>query len=89
MSEPSLSSQPAVPRIDDRNWSRLTFGLRIQQLDVEGYLVIPGLLDADHIVRLKEQTGRFETTNVGVRDIEDIGKVGFGCYAAGVAPSAG
>ena len=28
-------------------------------------------------------------TNVGVRDIDDIVKQGFGCYAAGVSPSAG
>ena len=54
----------ATPRIDDRDWSALTTGQRIRQLEVEGYLVLPGLLDADHIARLKAITTTFETTAV-------------------------
>ena len=66
MSDTSSSSRPAVggPRIDDRDWSQLTLGQRIQQLEVEGYLVLPDLLPADHIARLKEQTAQFETDHV-------------------------
>ena len=30
----------AIPRIDDRDWSGLTTGQRIRQLEVEGYLVL-------------------------------------------------
>ena len=51
-----------APRIDDRDWSALTTGQRIRQLEVEGYLVLPDLLDADHIARLKAITATFETT---------------------------
>ena len=66
MSDVSTSSQTGAetPRIDDRDWSQLTLGQRIQHLEVEGYVVIPDLLDADHIVRLKAQTSQFETTHV-------------------------
>ena len=53
-----------TPRIDDRDWSALTTGQRIHQLEVEGYLVLPDLLDADHIARLKAITATFETTAV-------------------------
>ena len=51
----------AKPRVDDRNWSVLTLGERIRQLEVEGYLVLPDLLDAEHIRRLKAETARLET----------------------------
>jgi ectoine hydroxylase-related dioxygenase (phytanoyl-CoA dioxygenase family) len=54
----------ATPRIDDRDWSALTTSQRIRQLEVEGYLVLPDLLDADHIARLKAITATFETTAV-------------------------
>ena len=53
-----------APRIDDRDWSQLTLGQRIQQLEVEGYVVLPDLLDTDHIECLKAQTSQFETTHV-------------------------
>ena len=50
--------------IDDRNWSQLTLGDRIRQVELEGYLVIPDLLDADYITRLKQATSQLETTSV-------------------------
>lgn len=50
--------------IDDRDWSQLTLGERIRQIELDGYLVIPDLLDADHIARLKEATSQLETTPV-------------------------
>ncbi|MDA0835269.1 MAG: phytanoyl-CoA dioxygenase family protein [Planctomycetota bacterium] len=52
------------PPIDDRNWSALTLGERIRQLEVEGYLVLPDLLNADEVHRLKECTARFQTKAV-------------------------
>ena len=33
-----------TPRVDDRDWSVLTLGERIRQIEVEGYLVLPDLL---------------------------------------------
>src|SRR4051812_29479962 len=53
-----------TPAIDDRDWSALTLGQRIRQLEVEGYLVLPDLLDASHVGRLKAQTATLETTAV-------------------------
>ena len=65
MADSSSSRQAEnIPRIDDRDWSQLTLGQRIRQLEVEGYLVIPDLLSADHIAHLKEQTAQLETTHV-------------------------
>ena len=51
-------------RIDDRDWSRLTLGERIRQIEVEGYVVLPALLDAEQIARLKSETARLETRAV-------------------------
>ena len=69
-----------IPRIDDHDWSQLTLGQRIRQLEVEGYLIIPDLLSDDHIAHLKEQTAQFETTHVdysvhqrGVQNIQFTG----------------
>ena len=48
-------------RIDQ---TALTLGARIRQIEVEGYLVLPGLLSPNHLARLKEETARFETRAV-------------------------
>ena len=47
--------------IDDRDWSALSTGARIRQLEVEGYLLLPDLLDPDHVARLKAITATFDT----------------------------
>ena len=51
-------------RVDDRDWSTLSLGDRIRQLEVEGYLVLPDLLSPDQIDALKAKTAEFETTAV-------------------------
>lgn len=50
--------------IDDRDWSTLSHGQRLYQLEVEGYLVLPDLLDSSQLARLKEETAQLETTPV-------------------------
>jgi hypothetical protein len=50
-----------VPRMEDRNWSKLTLGERIRQIEVEGYVLIPDLLTADQIARIKAQVATLET----------------------------
>ena len=50
-----------VPRVDDRDWSGLTLGEMIRQIEVEGYLLIPDLLSEEQIARLKEQVSTLET----------------------------
>jgi len=52
------------PRIDDRDWSALTLGERIRQIEVEGYLVLPDLLHDQDIARLKAETAALETKAV-------------------------
>ena len=48
-------------RIVDTDWSALTLGQRIQHLEVEGYVVLPDLLDSEHVERLRAETARMET----------------------------
>jgi len=51
-------------RIDSRDWGALTLGERIRQLEVEGYLVLPDLLDATHLARLKREVNELPLTAV-------------------------
>jgi len=53
-----------APALDDRDWSQLTPGQRIQQLEVEGYLVLPDLLDSAQMKQLKRETAQLTTTAV-------------------------
>ena len=48
-------------RIVDTDWSALTLGQRIRHLEVEGYVVLPDLLDSEHVERLKAETATMET----------------------------
>lgn len=50
--------------IDSRDWSLLSLGERIRQIEVEGYLVLPYLLVAAEIAALKTETARLETKAV-------------------------
>jgi len=62
---PSESTEKAQSsHVDQRDWTALTLGERIRQIEVEGYLVLPGLLSPGHIAQLKEETARFETRAV-------------------------
>ena len=60
----SASESTTTPILDDCDWSRLTFGERVKQLELEGYLVLPGLLTADHVARLKQETAQLPTRGV-------------------------
>ncbi|MBD04509.1 MAG: hypothetical protein CME24_09210 [Gemmatimonadetes bacterium] len=48
-------------QIDDRDWAALSLGDRIRQIELEGYLIVPDLLDEDHLARLKTQAATWET----------------------------
>ena len=48
-------------KIDDRDWSGLSFGQHIYQLEVEGYTVWPDLLSPEHLDRLRAETARLDT----------------------------
>ena len=50
-----------VPRIEDRDWSKLTLGERVRQIEVEGYVLIPDLLSSDQIAKIKAQVATLET----------------------------
>lgn len=51
-------------QFDDRDWSALTLGERIRQIEVDGYLVLPDLLDAGHVAALKQETAALETVSL-------------------------
>lgn len=50
-----------VARVDDRDWTSLTLGEQIQQIEVEGYLLMPRLLSPQQVRRLKSETAQLET----------------------------
>ncbi len=56
------------PNIDCRDWSALTYAQQVQQIETEGYLVLPNLLTADEIALLKTETASLETTAVDYSD---------------------
>ena len=45
----------------ERDWRALDLGARIRHLEVEGFLVLPDLLDAEHIASLKNETRELDT----------------------------
>lgn len=47
--------------IDERDWSTLTLGERIRQIEVEGYLVLPHLISSEQIATLKSETAKLDT----------------------------
>jgi hypothetical protein len=51
-------------RVDDRDWSLLSLGEQIRQIETEGYLLLPDLLSRDEIATLKGETSRLETVAV-------------------------
>ena len=53
-----------TPRIDDRDWSQLSLGDRVRHVELEGYVVLPDLLDPDDIQKLKAQTAQLPTKSV-------------------------
>ena len=55
-----------MPRIDGRDWSALTLGEHIRQIEVEGYMVLPDLLSAEQIQRLKAETARLDAVEAGI-----------------------
>lgn len=50
--------------IDERDWSALSPGERIHQIEVEGYLVLPDVLSEKHLALLRAETAKLETLAV-------------------------
>ena len=53
-----------MAHLDDRDWSQLSTGEQIRQLELDGYLLLPDLLDEAHVARLKRETSQLTTTAV-------------------------
>ena len=51
-------------QVDDRDWSLLSLGERIRQIELEGYLVLRNLLSAPEEERLQAEVAEHETTPV-------------------------
>ena len=59
-------------KVDDRDWSELSFGQHVYQLEVEGYTVIPDLLTAEHLDCLRAQTAQLNTIAVDYSDKQQV-----------------
>lgn len=51
--------QPAT--IDARDWTSLSFGEHVYQIEVEGYTVLPDVLSAEHLDHLRGEAAQLET----------------------------
>ena len=49
------------PKLDDRDWRKLSFGEQVKMLEVEGYLVLPDVLHDKQINLLKAETSKINT----------------------------
>jgi len=58
--------------IDERDWSALTLGARIRQIEVEGYLVLPDLLSKEQITRLKAAAAQLPTRTKDYSDAVQV-----------------
>ena len=56
-----MTVDPKQYRIDDRDWSVLTMGERIRQVEEEGYLIIPDMLPPAYLAELKAEAETLET----------------------------
>jgi hypothetical protein len=52
------------PKIDDRDWSALTLGEQLRNLELEGYLVLPDVLTTTHLEQLRTEATQLETAPV-------------------------
>lgn len=59
-------------RLDDRDWTTLSLGEQIRQIEVEGYLVLPDLLTPAHIAQLKQETHRLNTFGLDYSDKQQV-----------------
>ena len=59
-------------KIDDRDWSKLSFGQHVYQLEVEGYTVLPDLLSTEHLDRLRAETARLDTFGLDYSDKQQV-----------------
>ena len=48
-------------KVDDRDWSKLSFGQQLKMLEIEGYLVLPNVLSEDKVELLKKETSKIDT----------------------------
>lgn len=51
-------------KIDDRDWSKLSLGEQIRNLELDGYVVLPDVLQGDHLAALQAETAVLPTTPV-------------------------
>ena len=67
------------PRVDDRDWTKLTFGEQVKMLEVEGYLVLPNVLTDEKITQLREEVSDIETrgTDYSEKQRGGIGSLAF------------
>ena len=47
--------------VDDRDWSALSEGERIRQIELEGYLIVPDILSPKHLETIRRETNKLPT----------------------------
>ncbi len=55
-----MSTAVAQPRIDDCDLSKLAFWKQLEQLEVEGYVVLPDSLSLEQLEKLRRETAKLK-----------------------------
>lgn len=66
------SNTQVADRIVDTDWRTMTTGARIRHLEVEGYVILPGVLAADELRALREQLASISTHGTGYTDKKQV-----------------
>ena len=56
----------------DTDWTTLSPGDQIRHLEIEGYVILPGLLEPDHVARLNAQLRDIETQGADYTDLKQV-----------------
>ena len=59
-----MSTKHKDIRVDDRDWTKLTFGEQVKMLEVEGYVVLPDVISESKIKSLQDQLSDVKTKGV-------------------------
>tara|TARA_B000000460_G_C21300658_1_gene299997 strand:+ start:226 stop:450 length:225 start_codon:yes stop_codon:yes gene_type:complete len=59
-----MSTKHKDLRVDDRDWTKLTFGEQVKMLEVEGYVVLPDVISESKIKSLQDQLSDVKTKGV-------------------------
>jgi len=62
----------ARAKTDDTDWASLTAAQRVKHMELEGYVVLPDLLDQDTLKRVRNEVDQFQTRSTDYSDKQQV-----------------